>query len=39
VHLGGVATTTAITALGFVRPLFAPDHRLVALPRSTRDIG
>jgi putative ABC transport system permease protein len=37
--LGGVATTTAITALGSVRRLFTPDHRLVALPRSTRDTG
>jgi putative ABC transport system permease protein len=37
--LGGVATTTAVTALGSVRRLFTPDHRLVALPRSTRDVG
>jgi putative ABC transport system permease protein len=37
--LGGVATTTVITALGAVRRLFTPDHRLVALPRSTRDTG
>ena len=37
--LGGVATTTAVTALGAVRRLFTPDHRLVALPRSTRDVG
>ena len=37
--LGGVATTTAITTLGAVRRLFTPDHRLVALPRSTRDTG
>ena len=37
--LGGVATTTVITALGSVRRLFTPDHRLVALPRSTRDTG
>ena len=37
--LGGVATTTAVTALGAVRKLFTPDHRLVALPRSTRDTG
>ena len=36
--LGGVATTTAITALGAVRRLFTPDHRLVALPRSRRDV-
>ncbi|MDQ3850562.1 MAG: iron export ABC transporter permease subunit FetB [Actinomycetota bacterium] len=37
--LGGVATTTVITALGSVRRLFTPDHRLVALPRSRRDLG
>jgi UDP-glucose/iron transport system permease protein len=37
--LGGVATTTAVTALAAVRRLFTPDHRLVALPRSTRDTG
>jgi putative ABC transport system permease protein len=37
--LGGVATTTAVTALGTVRRLFTPDHRLVVLPRSTRDVG
>jgi putative ABC transport system permease protein len=37
--LGDVATTTAVTALGAVRRLFTPDHRLVALPRSTRDSG
>ncbi len=37
--LGGVATTTAVTALGSVRRLFTDDHRLVALPRSTRDVG
>jgi putative ABC transport system permease protein len=37
--LGGVATTTAVTALGAVRRLFTADHRLVALPRSTRDTG
>jgi len=37
--LGGVATTTAVTALGTVRRLFTSDHRLVALPRSTRDTG
>ncbi|HWC25227.1 MAG TPA: ABC transporter permease [Solirubrobacteraceae bacterium] len=37
--LGAVATTTAITALGAVGRLFTPDHRLVALPRSTRDVG
>jgi len=37
--LGGVATTTAVTTLGAVRRLFTPDHRLVALPRSTRDTG
>jgi len=37
--LGGVATTTAVTALGTVRRLFTPDHRLVALARSTRDVG
>ena len=37
--LGGVATTTAVTALGSVRRLFTDDHRLVALPRSTRDTG
>ncbi|MFP5362391.1 MAG: ABC transporter permease [Thermoleophilia bacterium] len=37
--LGGVATTTAVTALGSVRRLFTDDHRLVALARSTRDIG
>jgi putative ABC transport system permease protein len=37
--LGGVATTTAVTALGAVRRLFTPDHRLVALPRSRRDTG
>jgi putative ABC transport system permease protein len=37
--LGGVATTTAITTLGAVRRLFTSDHRLVALPRSTRDTG
>lgn len=37
--LGGVATTTAVTALGSVRRLFTADHRLVALPRSTRDVG
>ena len=37
--LGGFATTTAITALGTVRRLFTSDHRLVALPRSTRDTG
>jgi putative ABC transport system permease protein len=37
--LGGVATTTVITVLGAVRRLFTSDHRLVALPRSTRDTG
>jgi putative ABC transport system permease protein len=37
--LGGVATTTAVTALAAVRRLFTSDHRLVALPRSTRDVG
>ena len=37
--LGGAATTTAVTALGTVRRLFTADHRLVALPRSTRDVG
>jgi putative ABC transport system permease protein len=37
--LGGVATTTAVTGLGTVRRLFTDDHRLVALPRSTRDTG
>ncbi|MBW3606897.1 MAG: iron export ABC transporter permease subunit FetB [Actinobacteria bacterium] len=37
--LGGVATTTAVTALGAVRRLFTSDHRLVALPRSTRHTG
>ena len=37
--LGGVTTTTVITALGSVRRLFTPDHRLVALARSTRDTG
>jgi len=37
--LGGVATATVITVLGSVRRLFTPDHRLVALPRSTRDTG
>jgi putative ABC transport system permease protein len=37
--LGGVATTTAVTALGAVRRLFTADHRLVALPRSRRDTG
>lgn len=37
--LGGVATTTAVTALGTVRRLFTDDHRLVALPRSRRDVG
>jgi putative ABC transport system permease protein len=37
--LGGTATTTAVTALGAVRQLFTPDHRLMALPRSTRDVG
>jgi putative ABC transport system permease protein len=37
--LGGVATTTAVTALGAVRRLFTSDHRLVALPRSRRDTG
>lgn len=37
--LGGVATTTVIIVLGAVRRLFTPDHRLVALPRSTRDTG
>ncbi|CAN5264189.1 iron export ABC transporter permease subunit FetB [soil metagenome] len=37
--LGGVATTTAVTALGSVRRLFTADHRLVALPRSRRDVG
>ena len=37
--LGGVATTTAVTALGSARRLFTPDHRLVALARSTRDVG
>jgi putative ABC transport system permease protein len=37
--LGGVATTTAVIALGTVRRLFTPDHRLVSLPRSTRDTG
>jgi hypothetical protein len=34
-----VATTSVITVLGAVRRLFTPDHRLVALPRSTRDAG
>ena len=37
--LGGAATTTSVTALGVVRRLFTSDHRLVALPRSTRDTG
>ncbi len=37
--LGGVVTTTVVTALGAVRRLFTDDHRLVALPRSTRDSG
>ena len=37
--VGGVATTTAVTALGTVRQLFTADHRLKALPRSTRDVG
>jgi putative ABC transport system permease protein len=37
--LGGVATTTALTALGSVRRLFTDDHRLVALLRSRRDVG
>ena len=37
--LGGVATTSVITVLGAVRRLFTADHRLVALPRSTRDTG
>jgi putative ABC transport system permease protein len=37
--LGGVVTTTVVTALGAVRRLFTADHRLVALPRSTRDTG
>lgn len=37
--LGGVATTTAVTALGAVRRLFTADHRLVVLPRSTRHVG
>jgi len=37
--LGGVVTTTVVTALGAVRRLFTDDHRLVALPRSTRDTG
>ena len=37
--LGGVATTTAVTALGAVRRLFTSDHRLVALPRSRRHTG
>jgi len=37
--LGGVAMTAVITVLGAVRRLFTPDHRLVALPRSTRDTG
>jgi putative ABC transport system permease protein len=37
--LGSVATTTVVTALGAARRLFTSDHRLVALPRSTRDTG
>jgi len=37
--LGAVVVTTVITALGAVRRLFTDDHRLVALPRSTRDTG
>jgi putative ABC transport system permease protein len=37
--LGAVVVTTVITALGAVRRLFTGDHRLVALPRSTRDTG
>ncbi len=37
--LGGTATTSVITVLGSVRRLFTSDHRLVALPRSTRDAG
>ncbi|MEA2137748.1 MAG: UDP-glucose/iron transport system permease protein [Solirubrobacteraceae bacterium] len=37
--LGGVVTTTVVTALGAVRRLFTDDHRLVALPRSRRDTG
>ena len=37
--LGGAATTTSVTALGVVRRLFTSDHRLVPLPRSTRDTG
>ena len=31
--LGSVATTTVVVALGLVRLLFTPDHRLVRLPR------
>jgi putative ABC transport system permease protein len=32
--LGSVATTTVVVALGLVRLLFTPDHRLVRLPRA-----
>jgi putative ABC transport system permease protein len=35
--LGGVATMTATATLAAVRQLFTPDHRLVAIVRSTRD--
>lgn len=37
--LGGVATTTAVTALGAVRRLFTADHRLLPIARSRRDLG
>jgi putative ABC transport system permease protein len=37
--LGAVVVTTVITALGAVRRLFTSDHRLVALPRSRRNVG
>jgi putative ABC transport system permease protein len=31
--LGSVAITTVVVALGLVRRLFTPDHRLLPLPR------
>jgi putative ABC transport system permease protein len=39
VILGAVATTTSVTVLLGVRQLFTPDHRLVPVPRETRDEG
>lgn len=33
--LAAAATTTSVVALGLVRRLFTPDHRLLALTRAS----